>query len=200
MIRTIILDFSGVLTTTDGWPSIAKTLSGVSGINEDEMRLRLYREEGDYILGKETTEKFWSRICSDCHISLEEFTVIIGAWYCLDEEMLKLVDGLNRKYEIVMLSDNYVATTSRIRNDERLKGLFHKLYFSNEIGLTKRNKGSAVFEFVLKNLNRKPKECVFIDDNAENLSAPRELGIHSTHFQGREKLQNTLAALDIRTE
>jgi FMN phosphatase YigB (HAD superfamily) len=35
-----------------------------------------------------------------------------------------------------------------------------------------------VFEYALRRIDAKPEECVFIDNNSENLTAPKALGMN----------------------
>jgi 2-haloacid dehalogenase len=54
-----------------------------------------------------------------------------------------------------------------------------------------------IYELLLKRFNIKPSSAVYIDDNARNLTAPKELGIHTILFQSPQQLREELNALGI---
>ncbi len=54
-----------------------------------------------------------------------------------------------------------------------------------------------IYEYVLKELNAKSEECVFIDDKAENIEAAEKLGIHGIVFENKEQLKQDLEELGV---
>ena len=58
-----------------------------------------------------------------------------------------------------------------------LKTALIHFYLSHEIQLRKPN--ADIYEFVLKENNLKPEECLFIDDTKENTDTANKLGIHT---------------------
>jgi putative hydrolase of the HAD superfamily len=71
---------------------------------------------------------------------------------------------------------------------------FHKLFdvhsFSYNEGVSKPH--PTAFQRVLQKLNAKPEECLFIDDNKENIAAAEALGIKSILFTNAADLQDNL--------
>lgn len=57
-----------------------------------------------------------------------------------------------------------------------------------------RKPSAEIFQLLLERFSLKPEESLFIDDNARNVAAARELGFPSLLFEGAEKLQNELKA------
>jgi len=64
--------------------------------------------------------------------------------------------------------------------------LFDGIIISGEHHCIKPDK--RIYEKLLKQYNLKPKECVFIDDQSENLAVARELGISTIHCKQNKKL------------
>ena len=56
---------------------------------------------------------------------------------------------------------------------------------------------TAIFEIILKRNNLDPRQCVFIDDVAANVTAAETLGIKGIRFESPEKLLQELRAIDI---
>ena len=67
---------------------------------------------------------------------------------------------------------------------------FKKVFFSNEIGLKKPYEG--IFRFILGNTRIEPGNCIFIDDNIENIKTAKRLGFRCIHFKGIKELKSEL--------
>ena len=196
MIKTIIFDFWNVLTIKDGWPSIAKKLSSISNLSESEIKNKLYQKETKYILGQESTKEFWRKITPD--ISFSDFNHIMGSTQKYNEKLLDLISKLNKKYQISILSDNFEAVTSVLKKDKKFTKLFSKMYFSNDLALTKRNRGTEIHKFALKDSNLKAQKTLFIDDNPENLFAPKSLNMKVIHYSNLNQLKDDLVSCSIQ--
>ena len=60
--------------------------------------------------------------------------------------------------------------------------LFDRLFFSGVLKLVKPS--PAIFLHLLKEVGKRGEECIFIDDNADNIRAAAALGIHTYLFDG----------------
>ena len=58
----------------------------------------------------------------------------------------------------------------------------------------------AIFQLMCERYSLKPEESLFIDDNARNVAAAAELGFHTLHFKGPEKLQKDFIATGLLTQ
>lgn len=52
-----------------------------------------------------------------------------------------------------------------------------------------------IYKALLKQYSLKPEECVFIDDNAANITAAAALGINCIHFKSYEQAYNELSGI-----
>jgi putative hydrolase of the HAD superfamily len=57
--------------------------------------------------------------------------------------------------------------------------LFDRIFYSHEMGMRKPD--PEIYLKVLHETGFKPQECLFIDDNLENISAASSLGLHTIH-------------------
>ncbi len=78
-----------------------------------------------------------------------------------------------------------------------LKRYFTAFFSSCFLGVKKPDE--AIYLKALEITQRAPAECVFIDDRALNLDAPRRLGMNTIQFQSAAQLQRDLAALGVET-
>ncbi len=195
MMKVILFDFAGVLTTEKCFPAVAKKLSTRCGIDKELIQRSLYSHEGKYILGNESSLKFWERSIKRLGVPYNEFKSIFSSWYVLNEQILKIIKKLKKNYRVVLLSDNFTLVTKVIKKDRRLNILFEKMYFSNELHLSKKDK--RIFEFVIKRMHVRPSECLFIDDKERNLVPAKKIGINVLLFQDSNQFKRELASLGI---
>ena len=52
---------------------------------------------------------------------------------------------------------------------------------------------AQIYETLLERFELKPEECIFFDDNLDNVEAARKLGIHGVQFTSREEAEQVLA-------
>lgn len=195
MITTIIFDFAGVVSKRNFFPVVAENLSKRYGVPRQDMEKNLRTHVMQYMLGKESTEEFWKKVCSGFDIPYDGFVEIFSSAYELNPEVIELVQKLKKNYQVFLQSDNFSALSQTLRKDTRLEGLFEKMYFSDEIHLVKEDEAS--FRHVLQEISKKPKECVFIDDKEVNLIAPKNIGMQTIFFQGIKSLKEELIRLNI---
>ncbi len=198
MVNTIIVDFAGVVTKSAIFPRVAEVLGQKSGIGKGAFLQRLKSKEKWILLGELPMEEYWKNVCRGTDISYEEFIKEIS-WYEINDETLNLLKKLKRKYEVVLLTDNYDALYKKIIADKRLKNVFHHAFYSNKIHLVKMDEGEKVFQYVLKKIGAKAENCVFIDDKETNLEPARNLGIRGIQFKNLEQVKRELAILGIAT-
>lgn len=74
-----------------------------------------------------------------------------------------------------------------------LRGLFDAYVVSAYVGLRKPE--AAFYRCALELSQRKPEECVFIDDREENVKAARECGIRGIRFETSQQVIADLAGL-----
>jgi 2-haloacid dehalogenase len=54
-----------------------------------------------------------------------------------------------------------------------------------------------IFEILLDRHGLRPQRCVFIDDQARNVDAARELGLIAVHFSSASQLRRDLQILGV---
>ena len=69
------------------------------------------------------------------------------------------------------------------------------MYFSDEMHLIKED--AQAFHHMLSDIQKKPEECVFIDDKESSLIPARQIGISTILFESPEKLRKGLIQLGV---
>lgn len=196
MIKVIIFDFAGVITTSALFPRVAEIFGNKTGIGKEAFHKILTSKEKEYLLGDITTDDFWKAVCKGTNISYDEFVKEIS-WYKINDDVLKLIRKLRDKYKIVLLSNNYDALFKAISSDKKLKNIFDYSFYSNKLRMVKCYDEEKIFDHALKTINVKPEECVFIDDKEKNLTPAKRLGVHTILFKDIMQLKKELISCSI---
>lgn len=72
------------------------------------------------------------------------------------------------------------------------------LVFFSSCYIHSRKPEAHIFNVALAVTQRKPQECVFIDDRPLNLESPRRLGMQTIHYQNPDQLRSDLENLHIK--
>ncbi len=203
-IRSIIFDFGGVLLD---W-------------NPNNLYNRFFHDQGeidrflseinfpDWNLQQDKGRPF-SEGVTELSLKFPHYSHLIRAYHEYWEESIVgpingSVDILRRlkkaRYSIYGLS-NWSAETFPIAFDKYdFFRLFDGIVISGEVKVAKPD--PAIFELMLKMINRPAIECLFIDDSEFNISIAQRLGFAAIHFKSPDQLElelNNLNILGLRT-
>ncbi|OQV04444.1 hypothetical protein CLAIMM_09327 [Cladophialophora immunda] len=103
-----------------------------------------------------------------------------------DEEVFGMIRGLKETYrgslKVYLMSNIPLPEWKALEGDSRYDWtLFDGFFISAQVGMCKPELG--FFRHVLNKINTKPKDVVFVDDNAENILAARSLGIRCLRYK-----------------
>lgn len=110
-----------------------------------------------------------------------------------------IADLKNAGYHVYILS-NYARATYELTRDLDLDflPLTDGAVFSFEIGHVKPEQ--EIYHILMEKYRLGPQECVFIDDNADNLVYPGQIGWQTILFRSYGQAQHDLTALGVFTE
>lgn len=111
---------------------------------------------------------------------------IDDAWNALlldvPKERIDYIENLSYQYPVYLLSNTNAIHIDKCQHYFRtihgipdFRKLFTHAFMSFEMGLWKPD--YAIYQKVLDEINLKPEEVLFIDDNVENIEAAKDLGI-----------------------
>jgi len=198
MIKTIIFDWGGVLTIGRYTKAILKNISerkniDANGVYSEFDKLMVEMNSGK-INFKEFVQKTERKL--NLGINEEEMKEIFRKSIIFSEDVVQIAKELSQKYEMIMMSDNDEATVENLKKDyPDILTLFSKKYFSHELKMRKPD--SEFFKHVLKDLNAKGVECIFIDDKQKNVDVAVNEGMIGILFTGADKLKEDLLSLGI---
>lgn len=196
-IDTIIFDWGGVITNISPEATIkAFTNLGHKSFekyfdpsNHDDLFLRFEQ-------GKASDEEIIERLHEEIGkpVPAERLKSALCAMI-LDTPAtrLKILENLRKKFRLILLSNtNYIHVTyynnyllKKYRID--FKSLFHKVYYSCEIGMRKPD--PEIYRYVLSDSGLEGKKTLFIDDTEINIRVARSMNIQGFHLNNRMTIE-----------
>jgi HAD superfamily hydrolase (TIGR01509 family) len=206
MIKQIWFDFGNIFIPI--YPERTRKAFDARGVQLTEEGLKALNER--YEVGALSTQEFLQDIATTCS-HLQSSMAVAHGWNAL---LVKLQDRtlflkkLVRTYELCLVSNTNEAHIKHIKKESgpflwnAFVEKFEALFLSYEIGHRKPDR--SYFEYVLKHMDAKPEEVLFIDDSSVNIEAAAALGIHTWQFNAQEgnitrELPPVLAKLNQRT-
>jgi putative hydrolase of the HAD superfamily len=186
-ISTLIFDFGGVLINLD----MQKCINSFNllGATEVTRHLGQYGQSGFFLRferGEISIPEFRNHI-RQLSTGNPSDTEIDSAWmdFLLDipASKINILKELRKRFRIVMLSNtNKLHIEAGAREAFAVHGtsmqeLFDYCYLSYEIGMNKPDRD--IFEYLLKQENVRPENCLFLDDGPKNIQTASELGIQT---------------------
>ena len=119
-----------------------------------------------------------------------------------NKERIKMVEALKGKYRVFVLSNintmhaNWCDTRLMDQFDiDGISGLFHDTVLSHEVNLRKPE--SDIFNHLLKEMDIRPFETLFIDDKPENIETAIRLNMNAIQYITKDKLFENLLKVKI---
>ena len=182
MIKHIIFDWGNVLEPDSNLEG-SKILAKKYNVNMIELYNELVRLEPFYSTGEEG-EQFFEHFQNKYNIPKEELQEALNTPE-YKKNMRRLLEQLHKKFKLYVLSNQMSYRTTYIKKHEDIH-FFEKLFFSSEIMFIKPDARS--YQHVLREIDAKPEECIFIDDVEANVDGARKLGIDGILFINIPKL------------
>lgn len=196
----IIFDVGGVLCADALEPKRAD-LAAKYGLSSEKLEEIGRNMRSDVDEGRMTERAYWSAVLSAFGIVADDVAVdsyvrildgvpellaaASRAGYllaCLTNDSLELAEARQRAIAAA-LGTNTVGAPARA-------AVFSHLIVSADVGFQKPN--PAIYECALAKIGLAPADCLFVDDNAENLRAAERLGIRTTPITAVSELRSLL--------
>ena len=182
MIKAIFFDFDGVLTRDKtGSLTTTRYISEATGIDAARVKAAFARFNDDLTRGRCTHAGIWPDICRELRADVD-IAVLEEAFAStpLNDEMFALATRLRPNLVVGVITDNKQDRMDCIERLHRISSAFHPVVVSAAVGSTKGD--CAIFEHALELTRVGASECIFIDNDARNLSIPHKMGIVGIHF------------------
>ncbi len=129
-------------------------------------------------LGTISSKQFWENVgLGEFYPSIE--TEYLESQLNLDEKCLDVLNKLNKKYNLGIISNDVSEWSAFLRKKHNLNKYFKLSIISGDVKLRKPSK--EIYELINKH-NIKYEDCIFIDDRIKNLIPAKELGFITILF------------------
>ena len=205
MIKDIVFDFGGVLTTIDTERALQRFRD--LGVEEPEQYINSYCQKGPFFElenGDIDAEEFCRRLGQICNKEIT-FEQAKNAWLGFLVEihttLLAHLQTLRGSYRLSVLSNtnpfiqSWALTKDFTPVGKSLADYFDMLFFSYSMHCSKPSR--EIYCKMLANGGLRAEETLFVDDSTKNIEAAKEVGIRTLLVENgedwREKLSNALA-------
>lgn len=199
MIKAIIFDYNGVVKVINKYffddVELIFSLSAKEKEYAKKMTRDLFEQFDKGLLDEDNFWlKFSERINKSMPVNVKELArKLFNEHFELSEEVVNMLKNLKTNgYVTAVLSDtfHYMADITRERNGY---DYFDKVYLSCEAGFVKPQK--EFYELAVKDLAVLPGECIFIDDNEDNLLPAEKLGMKTVLAKKPEQIVKDVWAI-----
>ena len=205
MIKDIVFDFGGVLTTIDTERALQRFRD--LGVEEPEQYINSYCQKGPFFElenGDIDADEFCRRLGQICNreITFEQAKEAwLGFLVEIHTTLLEHLQTLRGSYRLSVLSNtnpfiqSWALTKDFTPEGKSLADYFDMLFFSYRMHCSKPSR--EIYCKMLANGGMRAEETLFVDDSTKNIEAAREVGIRTLLVENgedwREKLSNALA-------
>lgn len=200
MIKNIIFDLGGVILKHRA-DLIGHILSKMFPVSEEYGNSLWIKHRMKLLKGELSSEEFLKKLKDKFEIQLS-VTELSQMWRDLyvenakvDWKVLEFVEQLKNKYKVYLLTDT-IDIHDQYNKTRNIYNKFEKVFKSHQEKLAKAE-GKKFFSHVLKKINAKSEECVFIDDLEEQVKTAESLGIKGIVYKTLPQLKKELNNLGI---
>jgi putative hydrolase of the HAD superfamily len=192
MITHLIFDWGGVCTRGHLLRDFSRKLALACHGNAAEIEAIFRALEYPYETGKISPTKFWRvfKGQANCPLTVEQIREIFFNSYIIRPGMLDLLLSLRAKYKIILFTNNYQDLFAQLKKHYRLTKYFHRCFSSS--GLKAKKPEPRAFSAVIKKLEIKPAQAIFIDDKEKNVLAAADFGFQTIQFENLAQMKKEL--------
>lgn len=199
MIRVVLFDLGNVILPVDGH-RMARKLTKHSPLSQEEILSHFNKQEivHEFETGRLSPQAFFEHIRTSCSLRDLEYAGFLPLFNDIfdeDSAVIRLIEDLKPKVKLGMISNTNTIHSSHLVESYKLFSHFHKVWFSNDVGLRKPD--PAIYQLALDHFKANPEESVFIDDLEPNIEGARRLGIHGIHYKNYNHLVEELDRLGV---
>lgn len=198
-INTLFWDNGGVILT-NGWDRDSRELA-VEKFHldwdefEDRHELMLHTfETGELSLNEYLRRTVFYRPRS---FTVDEFKTFMFEQSQPFPESIEFLAALacTRRYMLAALNNESLEINQYRIAKFKLRDYFEAFFSSCYLRL--RKPGADIYNRALQITQRRPEECVLIDDRGLNLECAQEMGMHTIQFKNVAQLKNDLSSLGV---
>lgn len=195
-VTALFWDVGGVILS-NGWDRGARLAAAKKfGLDWEELQDRHELASPAFETGRITLHTYLERIVfyRKRPFTKEEFTDFIFAQSEEFPESRAVLSSVaaSGKYLLATINNEALELNERRIQEFQLRREFKAFFSSCFLGIRKPDEG--IYKVALEVTQRKPEECLFIDDRELNLECAQQLRMRTIHYQDAAQLRRELAA------
>lgn len=195
-VTALFWDVGGVILS-NGWDRPARAEAAKKfGLDWEELQDRHELASPAFETGKITLDTYLQRVVfyRKRAFTRAEFTAFIFAQSREFPESRAVLSNVAASGEYLLATINNEPLELNERRIEKfdLKREFKAFFSSCYLGIRKPDEG--IYRLALEVTQRRPEECLFIDDRALNLECAQQLGMRTIHYRNAAQLRQELTA------
>ncbi|MFA5859340.1 MAG: HAD family phosphatase [Elusimicrobiota bacterium] len=182
-IKAVIFDLGNVILYFDHQKSLSQ-FAALTGHTSEEYGKYIFEAglKNEFDTGKIEPEEFYNKISIKfgLKISLNEFKQIWGNIFWLNTDAESVINKLSGRIKLYLLSNTDALHYEYFMANYPILQKLDKCYTS--FGLKRVKPDPRIYEFVLKDINCRPEDVVYIDDCKEFIMTAKKIGINTIHY------------------
>ena len=185
-MQVLVFDFFGVICSEIAPFVLPKYMSKEQAVAYKATIVR------DADVGAITQDEMFRRLSKIARVSPDRLHDEFWSFVKIDPDMVSLIEQLRTRQRVALLTNAHTPFFRQIAAKYDLERLFEIILVSSEEGLAKPD--PAFYRLMVERLGVAAGDCLFIDDNPENLQAARTVGMQALLFEGADKLKLDLVS------
>ncbi len=195
-VTAVFWDVGGVILS-NGWDRAARAEAAKKfGLDWEDFQDRHELASPAFETGQITLDTYLQRTVfyRKRAFTREEFVAFIFAQSEEFPESRAILSALaqTRKYLLATINNEPRELNIRRIDQFNLRREFEAFFSSCFVHIRKPDE--AIYRLALEVTQRRPEECLFIDDRALNLESARQMGMRTIHFENAAQLRQDLQA------
>ena len=197
MIKNLLLDIGNVLLLIDRerlFRELAafRNPNGANGGAAREITLPASACRA-FEMGEIGPRRFYEQFLEStgCTLSYRHFLLVWTRFFKPNLPMIRLGRELAARMPVYLLSNTDPIHIPSLFDRYPQALFFHDMALSYELGAMKPDR--EFYSRALEKLDLIPEECLFVDDNAENVVGAEEFGIRTIHYRDFEETRALIA-------
>lgn len=203
-LRAVVFDYGMVLTGPQD-PEAHAALMRITGLPLEQFEPLYWADRHAYDEGKLTGLEFWQKLLRDAGLSdpggvAEELNLWDARmWTTQNPQMLAWQAALKQRGILTAILSNMGDNVlENMKREFDWLTRFDVLVWSYQLRMAKPE--PAIYQHVLKELNTRPEETLFLDDRPVNIEAALALGMKAIQFSNVENLRADLIETGLDAE
>ncbi|MGI9569019.1 MAG: HAD family hydrolase [Desulfobulbia bacterium] len=201
MIKAVCFDLDGVFFTEHSFRNFKTRISDCTNHRDSIDDVFHSSMMSDFKTNLITETTYWDYVRHTLEVTLtnEEIFRMLRESYAVNSYVKRYVCQLREAgYTTCLCSNNFITRIRELEEEFAFLKHFDTKIFSYDIGVLKPNVN--IFKALVEQCGVDASELVYSDDSESNLSAAKELGVHTFIFKNINQFKHSLHTLGVSTE